>query len=238
MDIFLGEFIGTALLLFLGNGVLANVLLQKTKGHNSGWIVIQMGWACAVIMAVYCSWWLSKAHLNPAVTVAFACVGDLSWSLVPIYCIGQLLGAMLGSFLVWVFYYPHWALTHDATIKLACFCTYPAIRSNGFNFLAEAIGTTVLLFGIFILFHLHNAASIALAPGMIGILVLSIFLSLGGPTGVAINPARDLGPRLIHALLPIPGKGSSQWSYAWIPVFAPLLGGILGAFLYKTLLAQ
>jgi glycerol uptake facilitator protein len=238
MHIFTGELIGTALLIFLGNSVLANVLLQKTKGHGSGWIVIQLGWACAVVMAVYCSWWLSAAHLNPAITLSFALIGKISWQVVPIYWMGQFLGAMLGSFLVWVFYYDHWAITPEASSKLLCFCTKPAIRSNRQNFLTEAIATAVLLLGVLILFDLHNAASIALAPGLIGILVFSIFLSLGGPTGVAINPARDLGPRLMHSWLPIAGKGSSEWDYAWIPCFAPLVGGIVGTLIYKIFLAR
>lgn len=235
MDIFIGEFVGTTLLIFLGNGVLANVLLQKTKGHGSGWMTIQLGWVCAVVMAVYCSWQLSAAHVNPAVTLSMALIGKTSWHVVPIYCMGQFLGAMLGSFLVWIFYYPHWAVTSDANAKLLCFCTQPAIRSSWLNFLAETMATAVLLFGILILFDLHNAAAIALAPGLIGIVVFGIFLSLGGPTGVAINPARDLGPRCMHAWLPIAGKGPSEWSYAWIPVIAPIVGGMIGALIYKTI---
>lgn len=233
MNIFIGEFIGTALLIFLGNGVLANVLLEKTKGHGSGWVVIQLGWVCAVIMAVYCSWWLSASHLNPAISLTFAFIGKIPWHQLPIYCIGQFLGAMLGSSLVWVFYYPHWKVTKDSNAKLLCFCTQPAIRASGMNFLVETLSTAVLLLGALVLFDLHDAASIALAPGLIGILIFSIFLSLGGPTGVAINPARDLGPRLMHSLLPIAGKGSSEWSYAWVPGIAPLLGGILGGLIYQ-----
>jgi glycerol uptake facilitator protein len=223
------------ILIFLGNGVLANVLLEKTKGHGSGWITIQLGWACALVVSVYCSWHLSGAHLNPAVTISFALISKISWLVVPIYLIGQFLGAMLGSFFVWIFYYPHWTVTPDPNVKLLCFCTQPAIRSNCLNFLAETMGTAVLLFGVLVLFDLHNASSIPLAPGLIGVLVFSIFLSLGGPTGVAINPARDLGPRCMHALLPIAGKGPSEWGYAWIPILAPILGGIIGAFIYKML---
>ncbi|MES1159266.1 MAG: MIP/aquaporin family protein [Bacteroidota bacterium] len=234
MTPFFGEFIGTGMLIILGQGVVANVVLQKTKGNDSGWIVISFGWAIAVFVGVYCSATASKAHLNPAVTLAFAALGKISWGLVPIYISGQMLGAMTGSLIAWLAYRPHFGVTSDADGKLAVFCTGPAIRSTGDNLLAEIIGTFVLILGV--LFIASPSASLGALDALpVGLLVLGIGLSLGGTTGYAINPARDLGPRIMHALLPIPGKRDSDWGYAWIPVFGPLLGSLLAALVFKLL---
>ena len=235
MEIFLGEFLGTALLILLGNGSVANVLLQRSKGLAGGWIVITSGWAFAVALGVYCSAWLSGAHLNPAVTLGFAFLGKTAWSVVPLYWLAQWLGAMAGAFLVWISYYPHWALTEDPTTKLLCFCTKPAIRHTWGNFAVEVIGTAVLLLGVLVIYEPHNKMTPALGPYMVGIVVFAIGLSLGGPTGYAINPTRDLGPRCMHALLPIAGKGPSEWNYAWIPIVAPCIGGLIGAWIYKLM---
>jgi glycerol uptake facilitator protein len=234
MSPFLGEFIGTGMLIVLGQGVVANVVLQQTKGHNSGWIVISFGWAIAVFVGVYCSAAASGAHLNPAVTLGFAVLGKIPWASVPIYFAAQLLGAMTGSLLAWLSYRGHFNATTDANAKLAVFCTGPAIRNTGNNLLTEIIGTFVLIFGVL---HIASPSSTlgALDALPVALLVLGIGLSLGGPTGYAINPARDLGPRIMHALLPVPGKRDSDWSYAWIPVIGPLLGALLAALLFKML---
>jgi len=237
MQIFTGEFIGTCLLMLLGNGVVANVLLKKTKGNQSGWIVITAGWGFAVAIAVYCGW-LSGAHFNPAVTFSFALIQKTSWHLVPVYWIAQLLGAMAGQVLVWCTYLGHWSCTPDPTMKLLCFSTKPAIRNNGLNFLTETIATAVLLLGILIIYDRHNAMTAATGPYLVGILIFGIGLSLGGPTGFAINPARDLGPRIMHTWLPIGSKGSSEWDYAWIPIFGPLVGGSIGALIYRIFLVE
>jgi len=234
MTPFLGEFIGTGMLIILGQGVVANVVLQKTKGQNSGWIVISFGWAIGVFVGVYCSAGASGAHLNPAVTLSLAVLGKISWELVPLYIAAQLLGAMAGSFLAWLSYRGHFRQTEDANAKLAVFCTGPAIRNTPDNLITEMTGTFVLIFGI--LYMATPAAGFgALNPLPVALLVLGIGLSLGGPTGYAINPARDLGPRIMHTILPIPHKRDSDWSYAWIPVFGPLLGGILAALVFKML---
>lgn len=238
MNVFLAEFLGTALLILLGDGVVAGVLLRGTKNENSGWLVITIGWALAVMFAVYAVGHVSGAHLNPAVSIALAATGQ--WSnlftpgTLPIYLSGQMLGAMLGAALVYLHYLPHWARTEDAGAKLAVFCTAPAIRHTTGNFISEFIGTFVLLFGLSALGA--NRFAEGLNPLVIGALVLAIGHSLGGTTGYAINPARDLGPRIVHALLPIPGKGGSDWGYAWIPIIAPILGGICGAVAYRALL--
>jgi glycerol uptake facilitator protein len=231
---FQSEFIGTALLILLGNGVVGGVVLKGTKNENSGWLVITIGWALAVTFAVYAVGRISGAHLNPAVTLGLAATGALDWALVPTYLLAQLLGAMLGAVLVYLHYLPHWARTEDAGAKLAGFCTAPAIRNTTSNFISEFLGTFVLLFGLMALGG--TQFSDGLKPLVVGALVLAIGHSLGGTTGYAINPARDLGPRLVHALLPIPGKGGSDWGYAWIPVLAPIAGGICGALAYKTFL--
>jgi glycerol uptake facilitator protein len=232
------------LLVLLGDGVVANVVLNRTKGQNGGWIVITVGWGVAVAMAVYAVGRISGAHLNPAVTLGLAAIGSFEWSQVGSYIAAQMLGGFIGAVLVWLMYLPHWQVTPDAGTKLAVFCTGPAIRNPPANFIGEVIGTAVLLFGILAIaanaqtlskpgdVDLSFVFSRGLQPLLVGVLVLGIGLSLGGPTGYALNPARDLAPRLAHALLPIPGKGTSDWEYAWIPVVAPILGGVLGAGLY------
>ena len=228
----MGEFIGTGLVILLGQAVVSNVVLAKTKGHNSGWIVISFGWGMAVFVGVYCSAAASKAHLNPAVTLAFAVLGKISWQLVPIYIAAQLLGAMAGSLVAWLCFRPHFSPTADADAKLAVFCTTPAIRSYGDNLVAEVIATFVLILGV--LFIAAPSSSLGALDALpVGLLVLAIGLGPGGPTGYAINPARDLGPRIMHALLPIAGKRDSDWSYAWIPVLGPLLGSLLAVLVYK-----
>lgn len=232
MTIFWGELFGTLLLILLGDGAVANVLLKQSKGENGGWIVITTGWGFAVSIAVYVVGWATGGHINPAVTFGLACVGKTPWNLVPIYMIAQLLGAFLGAILVWATYYSHFGKSDNKTHKLLIFCTQPAIRQKKWNFITEMIATGVLLMGVIGIFNIHNGIGSGVGPFAVGLLVFSIGLSLGGPTGYAINPARDLGPRIVHALFPIQGKGTSDWSYAWIPIFAPLLGGALGALLY------
>lgn len=233
MTNFLAELLGTALLILLGDGVVAGVVLRGTKNENSGWIVITIGWALAVTFAVYAVGKVSGAHLNPAVSVALAATGQFDWSEVPVYVAGQVAGAFLGAALVWLHYLPHWRQTPDQGAKLAVFCTAPAIRHTPGNFISEFIGAFVLLFGLSALGV--NEFAQGLKPLAVGALVLAIGHSLGGTTGYAINPARDLGPRLAHALLPIAGKGGSDWGYAWVPIVAPLLGGICGAMAYQWL---
>ncbi|HEY7058943.1 MAG TPA: MIP/aquaporin family protein [Vicinamibacterales bacterium] len=247
MQPYLAEALGTMLLVLLGDGVVANVLLTKSKGQGSGWIVITTGWGVAVAMAVYAVGRISGAHINPAVTIALATIGSFAWAKVPGYIAAQLIGAFIGGVLVWLAYLPHWKLTADRAAKLGVFSTGPAVEHTGSNFLTEVIGTAVLLFGILAIagnaqelarpgdVNLSVVFSRGLQPLLVGVLVLGIGLSLGGPTGYAINPARDLGPRLAHAVLPIAGKGSSDWAYAWIPVIAPLVGGIAGAGLYALI---
>jgi glycerol uptake facilitator protein len=244
MQSLLAEAIGTMLLVLLGDGVVANVVLNRTKGHNSGWIVITVGWGVAVAMAVYAVGRISGAHLNPAVTLGLAAIGSFDWSLVAGYIAAQLVGGFAGAVLMWLMYLPHWRETPDGGAKLSAFSTGPAIRNAPANLIGEAIGTAVLLFGILAIaanaqtlskpgdVDLSFVFSRGLQPLLVGVLILGIGLSLGGPTGYALNPARDLGPRLAHALLPIPGKGGSDWEYAWIPVVGPILGGILGAGSY------
>jgi len=244
MQRLLAEAIGTMLLVLLGDGVVANVVLNKTKGQNGGWLVITMGWGVAVAMAVYAVGRISGAHLNPAVTIGLAVIGSFSWSDVPGYVVAQITGAFVGAVLVWLAYLPHWKATADPASKLAVFATGPAVRNTTANFTAEVIGTAVLLFGILAIaanaqtlskpgdVDLSFVFSRGLQPLLVGVLVLGIGLSLGGPTGYAINPARDLGPRIAHAVLPVPAKGNSDWSYGWIPVVAPIVGGIIGAGAY------
>lgn len=234
MNNFLAEFLGTALLILLGDGVVAGVVLKDTKSENAGWIVITVGWAMAVTFAIYAVGGISGAHLNPAVTLGLAAAGKFAWADAGTYILAQVAGAMLGAALVWLQYLPHWSRTTDPGAKLAVFCTGPAIRHTTANVISEFLGTFVLLFGIMALGA--NRFAEGLNPLVVGGLVLSIGLSLGGTTGYAINPARDLGPRIAHALLPIPGKGDSDWSYAWIPVLGPILGGICGALTYQALL--
>jgi glycerol uptake facilitator protein len=228
---YLSEFIGTLILILLGDGVVAAVLLRNSKAEHSGWIVITFGWGMAVAIAVYVAL-ISGAHINPAVTVGLASVGAFPWAQVPGYIIAQLLGAFVGAVLVWITYYDHWKETDDPVLKLGVFSTIPQIRNTVPNFITEVIGTAMLLFGVLAI--IANAQA-AVAPLSVGFLVLAIGLSLGGPTGYAINPARDLGPRIAHAVLPIPGKGDSDFSYGWLPVVAPLVGGIIGAVLWSIL---
>jgi glycerol uptake facilitator protein len=242
MSPFAGELFGTMLLVVFGDGVVANVVLGRTKGHDSGWIVIATGWAVAVTLGVYAANAASGAHLNPAVTLALASVGTFPWANVPLYVVAQLIGAFLGGVVVWLAYLPHWRLTPDPAAKLAVFCTGPAVRQPGANILSEAIGTAALTIGLLVVLTPANLVpnsgfDKALAPLLVGVLVWGIGLSLGGSTGYAINPARDLGPRLAHSVLPIPGKGSADWSYAWIPVVGPIIGGVAGALLHAALLA-
>jgi glycerol uptake facilitator protein len=237
MQAYIGEFIGTMILIILGDGVVAGVLLRNSKAENSGWIVITFGWAMAVAVAVYCVGQFSGAHINPAVTIAFAATGQFEWALVPGYIIAQFLGAFVGAVLVYLAYLVHWGETEDEGLKLGVFCTAPAIYNTPANVVTEIIGTFVLVFGVSGI--VANAGAVpagaaaviasGINPLLIGLLVLGIGLSLGGPTGYAINPARDLGPRIAHAVLPIAGKGGNDWGYAWIPVVAPIIGGILGA---------
>jgi glycerol uptake facilitator protein len=241
MSEFISEFIGTFLLVLLGNGVVGNVVLSNTKGHNSGWIVITFGWGMAVFIAVLTAGQFSGAHINPAVTVGLAVAGTFPWVKVPLFILAQMLGGALGAFFVWLFYRQHYTVTEDPGAKLATFATAPQIRSNTHNLISEAIGTFVLVFVV-----LYMAGPEISAVGLsepkiglgalgalpVGLLVFSIGLSLGGTTGYAINPARDLSPRFMHALLPIPGKGSSDWSYAWIPVIGPIVGATIAGLLY------
>ena len=230
MTAFMGELIGTMLLIILGDGVVANVVLNKSKGQNSGWIVITAGWGFAVAMAVYAVGQVSGAHLNPAVTIGLALIGKFSWSQVAPYIVAQMIGAFLGAIIVYITYLPHWAATEDKGAKLAVFSTGPAIPNTPANLLTEIIGTFVLLLGILAIGT--NQFTQGLNPFIVGVFIWAIGLSLGGPTGYAINPARDLGPRIAHALLPIPGKGDSDWGYSWIPVVGPIIGGALGALFF------
>lgn len=242
MSPFMGEVIGTMLLILLGDGVVAGVLLNKSKAQNSGWIVITVAWSMAVFVGAYSVASVSGAHLNPAVSIGLAAAGKFPWGNVPIYVAGQFIGAFIGATLVWIHYLPHWAETPDTGLKLAVFCTAPAIRNTTTNLISEIIGTFVLVFGILTIkgFTMTGVQGAAVSLGTLGILpvallVLVIGLSLGGPTGYAINPARDLGPRIMHAILPIAGKGDSDWGYSWIPVVGPIIGGAIGGFLYVAL---
>ena len=242
MSPFLAELLGTMLLVLFGDGVVANVVLSRSKGQNSGWIVIAAGWAAGVTVAVYAVNALSGAHLNPAVTIALATIGKFPWANVPSYVLAQTVGAFLGGILVWLTYLPHWGLTEDKGLKLAVFSTGPAVRNPVANLISEAIATAALVLGLLSVLTPKNLVpntgfDTALAPILVGVIVFGIGLSLGGSTGYAINPARDLGPRLAHMLLPIPGKGSSDWGYAWVPVVGPIIGGILGALAYVALWA-
>lgn len=237
MSPLLAELLGTMLLVVLGDGVVANVVLNRTKGQNGGWIVITAGWGLAVTIAVYSVGSISGAHLNPAVTIGLATIGTFPWTKVAGYVIAQVIGAFLGGVIVWLTYLPHWAATEDPAAKLGVFCTAPAIRNGRANAITEIVGTFVLVLGILAVLSPANLAqgsdwSRSFGPVLVGLIVWSIGLSLGGPTGYAINPARDLGPRLAHAVLPIPGKGDSDWGYALVPIVGPIIGGVLGALCY------
>lgn len=241
MSEFAAEFIGTMLLILLGDGVVANVILKGTKGNNGGWIVITTGWALAVYVGVVFAAPYSTAHLNPAVTLGLAVAGKFAWAKVVSFVVAQVLGAMLGSFIVWLVYKDHFDATENPDTQLAVFCTSPAIKNLKFNFLSEVVGTFVL---VFVVFYFTNA-EIASQKTQIGLgslgaipvafLVWAIGLSLGGTTGYAINPARDVGPRIMHAILPLKNKGGSDWKYAWIPIMGPIVGAAIAAFVYLLL---
>lgn len=248
MNPFLAEFIGTAILVIFGNGVVANVVLSRTKGSNGGWIVISAGWGLAVFVGVFCSQPFSGAHLNPAVTVAMATAGNLAWSKAAGYVIAQLLGGITGGALVFAFYREHFKVTEDGSLKLACFCTSPNIRNISQAFFCEVMGTFLLVLPVFLMtdakinLPAESGATSATVIGLgtlgalpVALLVFAIGLSLGGTTGYAINPARDLGPRLAHAFLPVPSKRDSDWGYAWVPVVAPITGGLLAAWVHRML---
>lgn len=241
MTPFLAEFFGTMLLILLGDGVVANVLLNDTKGNNSGWIVITTAWGLAVFVGVTVAGPYSGAHLNPAVTIGLAIAGKFAWASVAPYIVAQMLGAFTGAFLVWLMYYDHFQRTNDPGSVLAVFCTGPAVRNYVSNIASEILGAFVL---IFVVFYITNGQIIPtktpIGLGSVGalpvaFLVWAIGLSLGGTTGYAINPARDLGPRIMHAILPIKSKGSSDWAYAWIPVFGPIIGAVIAAFIFLLL---
>ncbi|WP_309543774.1 MIP/aquaporin family protein [Streptococcus dysgalactiae] len=231
---FTGELLGTFILVLLGDGVVSACILNKTKAQNSGWIAIVLGWGIAVTVAVYISGFMSGAHLNPAVTLAMAAIGSLPWSQVVTYLVAQFLGAMLGALVLYLHYYPHWKETKDAGTILACFSTGPAIRHAWSNLLGEALGTAVLVITVMAIGP--NKVAAGFGPIIVGFVIMAVGFSLGATTGYAINPARDLGPRIMHALLPIPNKGDSDWSYAWIPVLGPILGGVAGALIYQVIL--
>lgn len=249
MNVFVAEFVGTALLILLGNGVVANVCLNKSKGNGSGWIVITTAWGFAVMVGAYCVGWISGAHLNPALTIGFAVAGFFPANLVLGYIIAQILGAMFGQIFVYLAYKKHYDETEDTGAILASFSTGPAIRDLKWNFITEAIGTFMLVFGLLAIGHVNNQAFSATLPngdivkGFTGILgpllagfyIWSLGLSLGGPTGYAINPARDFGPRIMHAIMPIANKGDSDWAYAWVPIAGPIVGGIIGAVTFAAL---
>lgn len=237
MTEFMGELLGTMILIVFGVGVVGGVLLKWSKAEEAGWIVITIGWGLAVTMGVFVSGTASHAHLNPAVTIGFAAIGDFPWSKVPAYISGQMLGAVIGATIVFINYLPHWRKTEDKAAKLAVFATAPGtsdqVRKPLQNLVSEMIGTFILLFALLFLVGPNNFSE-GLSPLVVGLLIVAIGLSLGGATGYAINPARDLGPRIAHAILPIPGKGGSDWGYAWIPVVGPIIGGIYGAVFYKA----
>jgi glycerol uptake facilitator protein len=232
LSIFGAEVIGTAILILLGNGVVAGVLLSQSKAENAGWIVITFGWGIGVMTGAYAVGQFSGAHLNPAVTLGFAFQGSTPWDDVPAYLAGEFVGAFIGATLVWLAYLQHWGATEDPGLKLACYSTAPAIRNPVANLITEIIGTFLLVFGILAIIANEATGVSGLNALLVGLLVFGIGLSLGGPTGYAINPARDLGPRIMHAILPIAGKGPSDWGYSWIPVLGPIIGGVLGALAY------
>lgn len=229
----IGEFVGTMILVILGDGVVAGTVLNKTKGFNTGWLMITLGWGLAVTIAVFSSGFLSPAHINPAVTLGMAIAGEFGWNLVLPYMGAQVLGGIAGAIIVWIHYMPHWKATEDSATILGVFSTGPAIKSPINNLISEAIGTAMLVFGL--LAFTQGQFTDGLNPIVVGLLIVSIGLSLGGTTGYAINPARDLGPRIAHQILPIANKGDSDWGYAWVPIAGPLLGGVVAALLYQLL---
>lgn len=235
MSPFLAELIGTAILITLGAGVVANVVLSKTYGNNSGLIVIAFGWAIGVFTGVYASAAASGAHLNPAVTIGLAVEGSFDWDKVPSYILAQMIGAMTGAFVAWLAYKKHFDATEDGNAKLGVFCTAPAIPNPLYNVITEIVGTFVLVLGALLMAKPEMKLG-ALDALPIALLVLGIGVSLGGPTGYAINPARDLGPRIMHAILPIKNKRDSNWGYAWVPVVGPVIGGILAGLVFKFII--
>lgn len=233
------EFVGTAILVLFGDGVVASTVLKKSKGENGGWIVITMAWGLAVMLGVFIAGPYSGAHLNPAVTLGLAAAGTFSWALVLPYIVAQMLGGFLGAVLVYLYYKDHYDVTDDPVAKLSTFCTIPAIRNYGRNLFSEIVGTFVLVFVILALSMQNNLPEVgmgSLGAFPVAMLIVALGMSLGGTTGYAINPARDLAPRLAHALLPIKGKGSSDWAYSWVPVLGPIIGGFLAAVLYCLIL--
>ncbi|HIE98833.1 MAG TPA: aquaporin family protein [Planctomycetes bacterium] len=239
MSPYVAEFVGTMILVLLGNGVCANVNLTKTLGNDSGWIVIATGWGLAVAFAVYLVNTYSGAHLNPAVTIGLAVIGKFAWAEVGSYIAAQMVGAIAGATLVWLTYLPHWKETENPGNIRGCFCNTPAIPHTVGNLITEIVGTFVLMLGVLAILTPENLVpntgfDKGFAPALVGLMVWSIGLSLGGPTGYAINPARDLGPRIAHAILPIEGKGDSGWNYSWIPVVGPIIGGVIGALFYQA----
>lgn len=236
MSAFMGELIGTMILVYLGCGVVANVSLKGTKGAGAGFSIVPIAWGLSLALAIYAVGGISGAHLNPAVTLGFAMIGEFAWSEVSKYLLAQMIGAFIGAVIVYVQYLPHLAVTDDKEAKLGVFAPLPAIRNPIANAISELIGTFTLVFGILIL--TNNEITVGLTPLIIGGLLATIGLTLGGTTGFSINPARDLGPRIAHAILPIPGKGKSDWGYAWVTIIAPLIGGIYGAVFYKAVFAQ
>lgn len=237
---FMGELLGTMVLVIFGVGVVGGVLLRWSKAEDAGWVVITLGWGLAVVMGVYVSGTVSEAHINPAVTLGFASIGEFPWSKVPMYITAQMIGAILGATIVFFNYLAHWGKTKDQAAKLAVFATAPGtsseVRNPLSNLVSEIIGTFILLLGL--LFIGANQFADGLNPLVVGALIVAIGMSLGGATGYAINPARDLGPRIAHAILPIPGKGGSDWSYSWIPVLGPIIGGSYGTLFYNAIVNQ
>ncbi|ACQ51790.1 MIP/aquaporin family protein [Clostridium botulinum] len=230
MSIYMAEFLGTMMLIWLGDGVVASVALNKSKGKDGGWIVVTAAWGLAVAIPAYIFGGISGAHMNPAVTIGNAIAGNFPWANVAGYITAQMLGGFVGAVLVWLTYLPHWKATEDKATKLGVFCTAPAIRDTKANFITEFLVTALLVFGLMGLGQVKMVDGFGALTA--GALIFVLGLSLGGPTGYAINPARDLAPRIAHAILPIAGKGDSDWKYAWIPVLGPILGGILGALLF------
>ena len=233
MSTFTAELVGTMILILFGGGVVASVSLNKSKGLGGGWVVITIAWGLAVAMGAYAVGGISGAHLNPALTIALATIGDFPWSEVPMYIVAQMIGAFLGAVLVYLVYLPHWGATDDPEAKLAVFSTMPAINHPLSNLITEIIGTFALVLGILALGT--NNMTDGLNPFVVGLLIVVIGMALGGPTGYAINPARDLGPRIAHLVLPIPGKRDSGWSYAWVPIVGPIIGGVFGALFYQQI---
>lgn len=231
MKIFLAELLGTMILILLGNGVVANTVLKKSKGENSGWLTICFGWALGVAIPAVMFGSVSGAHFNPALTIGLAVIGKFAWSSVPTYLAAQFIGAFIGAVLVFTYFYPHYKETEDKGAKLATFATGPAIKNTVFNFISEFIGTAILIFTILGVGTANVVEGVG--PIIVGGIILAMGVCLGGTTGYAINPFRDLAPRIAHAILPIPGKGDSDWGYAWIPVVGPLLGGVVGAILFN-----